>query len=308
MLVSVVVCTYSPDMIDHLIECVESLKNQTYDNIEIICVVDGNKNYYRELKDKIDVKLYINEKNVGLLKSRNRGAKLARGEVVAFIDDDAVADRRWVEELVRMYKERNAIAAGGKLLPMWLVKEPIWFPEEFYWMIGATYLGYPDKIVEVRNTFGSNLSFRRDIFLELGGFDVKMGGIKGKKMLQGGETELCDRMRKKYGRGVMYNPNAIVYHKVFERRTKLNFLIKRSFWQGYSKAVMERLGSSTVEEKDFLRFLLKERLPTRLSKAIRGSKKDALRLLAVVTFTFFAGMGYCYGKILEKADTVRRWQ
>jgi len=77
--------------------------------------------------------------------------------------------------------------------PLWLVKKPVWFPEEFYWLIGVTYAGFPDKI-------GSNLSFRRDVFLSLGGFNVEMGGIKGKRMLQGGETDLCIRMYRKFGK------------------------------------------------------------------------------------------------------------
>ncbi len=301
--VSVVVCTYSPKMLNHFIECVESLVNQSYENIEIICIVDGNKDYYDKIKNEYggflrenNIKLFLNEKNLGLLLSRNRGVELASGDVVAFIDDDAVADKKWIEELVRMYVEYDAIAAGGKLIPLWMAKRPRWFPEEFYWMIGATHLGFPETITEVRNTFGSNISFRRDIFLELGGFNPEMGGIKGKRMLQGGETELCDRMRKKYRKGVMYNPNAIVYHKIFENRTKLGFLVRRAFWQGYSKAVMERVAGGIGEEKGFLRFLLKERITARAKGLVKGSLEDSMKIVATLFFTFIVGLGYLWGK------------
>lgn len=305
MKVSVVVCTYSPSMFTHFIECVESLLNQTYKNIEIICIVDGNRNYFEMIKEKRGelfkehgIRLLLNSRNLGLLESRNRGAKLATGDIVAFIDDDAIAEKNWIEELVKMYR-MGAIAAGGKLLPLWIAKKPRWFPEEFYWLIGATHLGFPEEVTEVRNTFGSNLSFKRSIFLELGGFNTRMGGIKGSKMLQGGETELCERMRRKYGRGVMYNPNAIVYHKIFERRTKINFLVKRAFWQGYSKAVMEKVVGKINEERNFLKYLLINRTIARLGNFIRGSTEDLSKLAFIWLFTLIVGVGYIYGKLTK---------
>ena len=52
MKVSVIVCTYSPSMFTHFIECVESLLNQMYKDIEIICIVDGNRDYFKMIKEK----------------------------------------------------------------------------------------------------------------------------------------------------------------------------------------------------------------------------------------------------------------
>ncbi|AGK61103.1 putative glycosyltransferase [Archaeoglobus sulfaticallidus PM70-1] len=290
-----IVATYHPNMFNHFKECIDSLQNQSYDDLEIICIVDGDENYYKMIKEEIpDIEIHLNEKNLGLLLSRNRGAKLAEGDIIAFIDDDAVADRKWIEELVKTY-ELDAIAAGGKLVPLWITKEPKWFPEEFYWMIGATHLGFPDKIAEVRNTFGSNISFRRDIFLELGGFNPSMGGIKGNRMLQGGETEFCERMRQRYGKGVMYNPDAIVYHKIFSRRLEKKFLLRRAFWQGYSKAVMKRMAGEIGEEMTFIKFLMKDRLVVRFVDMLKGSGEDAVKILMILIFTFFVGVGYIWG-------------
>ncbi len=306
MKVSVIVCTYSPRMFSHFVECIESLLRQTYKDVEIICIVDGNKEYYRMIKEKkgdlfreYEIKLYLNDRNLGLLESRNRGVKLSSGDIVAFIDDDAIAEKNWIEELVKMYK-MGAIAAGGKLVPLWIAKKPRWFPEEFYWLIGATHLGFPEEVTEVRNTFGSNLSFRRDVFLELGGFNTEMGGIKGKKMLQGGETELCERMRRRYGKGVMYNPNAIVYHKIFERRIKIDFLVKRAFWQGYSKAVMKKLVGGIDVETSFLKYLLIDRTSDRLKSIVKGSTDNLPKLMFIWLLTFFVGVGYIYGKIVTQ--------
>ncbi len=302
MKVSVILCTYSPAMFDHFKKCLESLINQTYPDIEVVCIVDGNEEYYRMIAEYLSglvnderVELYLNEKNLGLTESRNRGVKLASGEVVAFIDDDAVAEPNWVEELVKMYAD-DVVAAGGKLLPQWVAGKPKWFPEEFYWMIGATHLGFPEEVTEVRNTFGSNISFRKEVFEEVDGFNPSKFGLKGKGQLQAGETELCDRVRKRFGRGVMYNPDAVVHHKIFGKRTGLRFLIKRAYWQGYSKAVME--GSSDIgEERSFLKYLVVNRTLSRLGRLFRGSGGDLVKLVFLWVFTFFVGVGYIYSKI-----------
>ncbi len=312
MKVSVIVCTYSPKMFEHFTECVESLLKQTFDDIEIVCIVDGNREYFEMINEsdligEYEIKLFLNEKNLGLLESRNRGAKLANGDIVAFIDDDAIADRRWVEELVKIYEEYDALAVGGRMEPLWLAKKPKWFPEEFYWLIGVNYIGgFPDEIAEVRNTFGSNLSFRRDVFLDLGGFNVRVGGIKGKRMLQGGETELCIRLYKRYGRRVIYNPRAVVYHKIFERRTKLKFLVKRAFLQGVSKAVLEGLERDVSGERNFLKFLLTNRVPKRFSEFLKGDLSSLLKLGVMGLLTLSVLTGYAYAKVSKKAVSVNQ--
>ena len=124
-----------------------------------------------------------------------------------------------------------------------------------------------------------------------------MGGIKGRRMLQGGETELCERMRKKFGRGVVYNPNAIVYHKVFPRRTKFSFLIKRAFWQGFSKAVMQSVIGSIQDETNYLKYLVFSSTPARVRKIVMGSSDDLLKLALSWFFTFVVGLGYIWGKL-----------
>lgn len=59
--------------------------------------------------------------------------------------------------------------------------------------MGATHKGFPEEMTEVRNTFGSNLSFKAEVLKVLDGFRGEMG-VKGKGLLQGEETELCERM------------------------------------------------------------------------------------------------------------------
>ena len=300
MKVSVVVCTYSEDRYKDFVGAVDSLRRQTYDNIEIIIVVDGNETVHERVQTNYDdvenVITHCNDDNIGLLESRNRGAELANGEIVAFIDDDAIADEQWVEKLVSVYEQRDIEAVGGRMTPIWVAGKPSYLPEEFYWLVGVTHRGFGDE-GEVRNTFGSNISFRRDVFLELGGFDPHIGGRQGDKNLQGGETELAARLRTEVNGALYYEPDAKVGHKVFEYRTELGWLLRRAFWQGYSKRGMEVLvPDSGDEETAYLRDLLVQFMPDRIYKSITGpSLMEAQKLLMLIVFTTCVGFGYLYG-------------
>ncbi len=291
-LVSIVVCAHRTDRYRDLIDAIVSLKAQSYTKIEIITVIDGNPELFEKIKNIAEdtrIQVMQNEKNLGLSESRNRGMSRAKGDVIAFFDDDAVADTGWIEELVKMYQEKDAISAGGCILPLWLTGEPKCLPQEFYWLIGATHKGFPEKVGEVRNTFGSNLSFRSDVLKALGGFRSEMG-FKGKSLLQGEETEICDRMRNKFGKGVTFNNKAIVHHKVFPERLKWGFLLSRSFWQGYSKRVMEEQGSSLEVEGKFLG-TVQEGVTGRIKKA---SPAAFCQLAALLALTSAVGLGYGY--------------
>jgi glycosyltransferase involved in cell wall biosynthesis len=297
-LISVVVCAHRTDRYGDLVEAINSLKSQTYRNVEIICVFDGN----RDLCEKFTaegqskgIQVILNHENLGLSESRNRGAAGARGSVIAFFDDDAVADVAWAEQLVQMYALKGALAAGGRILPLWTADKPVCLPEEYYWLIGATHKGFPNEVAEVRNTFGSNLSFRRDIFAELGGFKVDLG-FKGAGLIQGEEVEICNRMRERFGRGVIYNPGAVVYHKVFRERLRMKYLLSRAFWQGYSKRELERRGYSLAEEGRFL-VLLKRGVIQR----IKAPSPEILCQAAVLmALTLSVGFGYLYGAMAQK--------
>ena len=303
MRVSVVVCEHTMERYDDVQEAADSVLSQTYDDVELVLVSDGNETVCERFRDdygtRDDVVVHCNDDNVGLLESRNNGAGAATGDVVAFLDDDAVADPEWVAELVDVYRNRDVVAVGGKMTPLWVAGKPSFLPEEFYWLVGVTHRGFADGPGYVRNTFGSNISFDRDVFLELDGFDTEIGGRKGDKNLQGGETELCARLADRYGENVWYNPDAEVGHKVFEYRTDVWWLLDRAFWQGYSKRAMEvLLPDSGGEEGAFLSRLLTRSVPDRTKGIVRSPSSGQIGQLAMLfVFTILVGLGYVYGAV-----------
>jgi len=308
MRVSVVLCTHTLDRYDHCVEAAENVLEQTHDDVELVLVADGNDDVCSQFRtdygDNQAVRVECLDENVGLLEARNAGARGATGDVVAFLDDDAIPEEDWVERLVAVYDQYDVRAVGGRMTPAWVAGKPGFLPAEFYWLVGVTHRGFgpgePDEDVpgEVRNTFGSNLSFDRETFLELGGFEDELVGRQGSRNLQGGETELCARLRETYGQGVYYNPNARVAHKIFEYRTGLRWLLDRAFWQGYSKRGMEvHVPASSGEETAFLGALLTVFVPSRLKGLVTNpSVNDLVQLVMLFVFTATVGAGYLYGR------------
>jgi GT2 family glycosyltransferase len=310
--VTVVITAYDPDRFGDLNEGIESILKGAYQNKSIIVVVDGKDRLAEQLERRWDpegdVTVVCNDENLGAAQSRNRAVEKADGEIIAFFDDDAVADEMWLAELVRCFTEYDSLAVGGKMEPIWLSDRPIFLPEEFYWLIGVTYKGFPEELTTVRNTFASNLSIRKSVFQELNGFNTDIGP-KGESLLQSAEADLCARLSEQKGQGVLYNPDAVVGHKIYEFRTDPVFLLRRAFWQGVSKRGMQVYSDATLSsESDFLRQLINEGIPQRIQELFSGNHKEALpQLLFLLCGTVSVGLGYLWGivKFREKRVKLR---
>lgn len=300
MKVSVVVCTYSMERYDAFSACVESVLEQRYEPLELVIVVDGNEAVFERVEDQFGdregVVLHLNDENRGISYSRTKGAKLASGNVVAMIDDDAVAEADWIGKLVGVYEETDAIAVGGHVAPNWMGGKPDFFPEEFYWLVGCDERGFGEHMEELRNTYGSNISFQREAFLSVGGYDENTGR-KGDKHVQAHEAPVCIRLRERYGNGVIYNKEAVVHHTLFEYRGDFRWLVARSFWQGYSKRIMDLLLPEAAGDKqEYLKRLLTTFVPLRLKELVRRpSMAGVKQLVAIIVFTAAVGLGYLYG-------------
>ena len=311
MNVSVVICTYSMDRYDPFSETVESVLTQTHDDVEVVIVVDGNDVVFNRVQEDFggreEVVLHCNDENRGISYSRTKGAEIASGEIVAFIDDDATAEPDWIEQLLAVYEETDAIAVGGDVVPDWQTKKPDFFPAEFYWLVGCVEPGFAADGEEVRNTYGSNISYRREQFLEVGGYDPNTGR-KGDKHLQAHEAPVGIRLRDEFGRGMIFTEDAVVHHKLFDYRGEFGWLVSRSFWQGYSKRVMDLLYPNAEDNKrSYLKQLFADFVPKRISKLIKSpSSAQVQQLIAIVVFTGAVGLGYAYAvatpDVVDKAN------
>ena len=302
MKVSVIICSYSMGRYDSFAETINSVLAQTYDSLELVIVVDGNKVVYdrvtEEFSDQENITFHLNEENKGISASRTIGAEIASGEVVAMIDDDATAESDWIENLLETYTTTDALAVGGIVMPNWVEEKPAFFPEEFYWLVGCNERGFGEHGEEVRNTYGSNISFKREPFLSVGGYDTRTGR-KGSKHIQAHEAPVGIRLRNKFDKGVVYNTNAVVHHKLFEYRADPWWLTQRSFWQGYSKRIMDLiLPEAKADKNDYLQQLLLVFVPMRVKKCIKSRSLVQLQQLVMIfIFTVATSTGYLYGML-----------
>jgi GT2 family glycosyltransferase len=299
--VSVVISTYAMDRLSSVLACIESLKRQTLLPKDVILVLDPDQKLIEFYKSRVpdDVKIVVSE-GYGLSHARNAGVKNAEGEIVAFIDDDAVADEKWLENLVKNYDDPHIVGVGGFVEPMWERDRPMWFPEELDWMVGCSYKGLPKCKTYVRNPIGCNMSFREDVFDRVGYFRVNIGRI-ATNLISGEDTEFSIRILQNLTDSrIVYDPSAIVYHRVPRTRVSLKYLMKRAFYGGFSVAVIVNSIKSnpinvlSVEDR-YLRYLLKVSIPLRVKRV--HELKNILQLFALLTSIFLVLVGYFFGRL-----------
>lgn len=305
--ISVIIPSYDINELVYLRESIDSILEQNYSNFDIVVITEGDE-LTNEIKDShgdIDIVsiIQISNDDGGLSVARNEGIKQSDGEIIAYIDSDAVADSNWLNNIGEIYaNDESIIAVGGKAIPDWQSKRPWYLPDSFLWLVGITHEGHPDSGTIIRNTFGCNISYRRYIFDEIAGFTTDLGKSHGFN-LQGEESELGSRIIEKYDTGMYYEEDAIVKHKVDEHQTTFNWLSKRAYLQGITKSIMNNKNKDTTldTEEDYLKNLYLNHIPNYIKSILKlnNVKKSLGSIIGIIYFTFLVGVGFIRGSIYE---------
>lgn len=127
--VSVVIAACSMDRWDSLREAVASVRAQTVQVLETVVVIDHHPGLMAKASNELPgVTVIANAGIRGASAARNSGAAASRGEMLAFLDDDAIASPNWLESLLHHFKDPKVVGAGGRLEPLWKTRRPKWFP------------------------------------------------------------------------------------------------------------------------------------------------------------------------------------
>jgi glucosyl-dolichyl phosphate glucuronosyltransferase len=271
---SVVICAYTEARWDELVRAVQSVRSQSVKPREIIVVIDHNQALLKRARSHIAGALVLeNAEPRGLSGARNTGLAAACGEIIAFMDEDAVAAPDWLEQLGAGYGDSRVLGVGGAIQPTWLSGRPTWFPEEFDWVVGCTYRGMPTTPAQVRNLIGCNMSFRRQVFEAVGGFRSGIGRI-GARPVGDEETELSIRARQRWPQGlILYQPQAVVQHRVPEARARWSYFGSRCYAEGLSKALISRMVGARdglASERTYTFRTLPQGVARGLADAFRG--------------------------------------
>jgi glucosyl-dolichyl phosphate glucuronosyltransferase len=304
--ISVVICVYTEKRWRDILDAVESVRQQTAKSLEIIVVVDYNPVLRDRLVDALpDVIVLDNKEAQGLSGGRNTGISVARGDVIAFLDDDAVADPDWLKYLGDCYADPAVLAVGGMTLPNWQTSRPKWFPREFDWTVGCTYTGMPESRAEVRNIMGGNASYRGELFQQVGGFRHNIGRSIGKRPMGCEETELCIRIGQANPDGVLLFENrAVIHHFVPENRCRFSYFTSRCYAEGLSKAaVAAAVGAQDAlsSERRHAAKALPKGVLRNLGAVVRGDLSGGGRAAAIVIGLAATAGGYVVGSVVLRA-------
>jgi glycosyltransferase involved in cell wall biosynthesis len=299
---SVVICAYSLDRWGDLCAAVESVERQSLRPLETIVVVDHNAELGARALARFGdrgVRVVDNDGEQGLSYARNAGIAVAHGDVVAFLDDDAVAEPQWLETLAKTYAA-DVVGVGGAIEPNWLAGRPKTFPPEFDWVVGCTYRGHPTTRAPVRNLIGANMSFRRELFAELGGFRSEIGRV-GTRPVGCEETEFCLRVARARPRSlILYEPEAAVLHSVPASRATWGYFVRRCFGEGISKAAVASLAGradAMRTERSYVARTVARGVGTSVAAAARGDVAALGRAARMVVGVAAAAAGYAYAVV-----------
>jgi len=232
-----------------------------------------------------------NDRRPGLAGARNTGAAASDGDVIAYLDDDAFAASTWIEELTKAYERFGLLGVGGNISPQWATGRPRWFPQEFDWVVGSTYVGIPTEPAKIRNPIGANMSVHRSVFDAIGGFREEMGRLE--------ETDLCIRAEDRFPARMWFHwPAARVRHYVSPERETWSFFLRRCQNEGLAKAAMARRTSrqaGLASERHYVRVTLPHGVVKGLRQAMAGETDGFLRAGAIVIGLGATVVGYVKG-------------
>jgi GT2 family glycosyltransferase len=321
--ISVVICVFTERRWDDILAAVGSVRAQRYQPYEIIVSVDHNPELFDRLREFLpDVVVIENRGGRGLSGGKNTGAGRAGGDVVAYLDDDAVADHDWLARFAAGYRDPQVMAVGGRTLSLWpgsptareihrdqagLLREhteaghrPRWFPEEFDWTVGGTYRGMVAG--PVRNVLGGNASFRREAFEIAGGFHTGIGRTHHKNRPLGcEETEFCIRLgQRSPGAVMLYDDRAVIWHRVPDERARFRYFRTRCFAEGLSKALVARSvgsGDGLANERAHAFRTLPRGALRGVADALRGDSYGLGRAAAITMGLGYTAWGFAVGTL-----------
>ncbi len=260
MMLSVILCTYNRER--YLYNVLHSLAAGTCRDYEIVLVnnnsTDGTEAECRRFQaDHPDVAFrYCIESQQGLSYARNRGIRESQGEVLVYVDDDALVNPEYLQTYADFFRQHpEAMAAGGPILPQYDgCEEPLWMSHYTRQLVtGKLDLGSRER--EFPNGAfpgGGNAAYRKEVFDQVGLFNVELGR-KGNSLIGAEEKDLFDKMTSR-GIRFYYLPTAILYHLIPPKKLTDDYFNRLT----YSIGVSERYRTRQIGTVKYLGRLWKE--------------------------------------------------
>lgn len=263
--ISIIVPTYN--RADILPLTIDSFIDQSYpENRYEIIIADNNSNDLTQAVIQDYCSRHhnirsIKEERQGVHYARNSAAKIAQGEILYFSDDDMVADRFLLEELVKVFDQDPLIgSATGRIIGKFEVPPPPWVRKQLInSYLSLTEEGKPEELIISCNdiVYSCHQAVRREIFFNCGGFNPEnIAGV----WIGDGETGLGIKI-KNAGYKFAYTSKSVIHHMIPSARMTLKYLIKRIGNQGYCDSYTE-FRQHRSKEQILLRMLRRNTIGT----------------------------------------------
>jgi glucosyl-dolichyl phosphate glucuronosyltransferase len=314
---TVIIPAYTLNRWGLLSDAVASVEAQTRPPIELILCIDHNRELLERCEERwgknvsaagfpihvvpnrfeqdeegagAHVKAHGSKRRFGAGWARNSGAEIACGDVLVFLDDDAAAAPDWLEHLLAPYDDSRTVAVGGAPLPAYETDRPPWFPANFDWVFGCAYEGMPKELAPVGHLIGANMSVRRGVFEEIGGFHS----------IDFDDLDLCMRVAaQRPGQHLLYEPRAIVHHYVPAQRVAWRYFWRRCFFVNREKveAFADMGEAANIRaEREFVRRAISTQLAADINDVLRGHWVGLSRIGAMIVGVVMAGTGHLVGR------------
>ncbi|MEL6123618.1 MAG: glycosyltransferase family 2 protein, partial [Bacteroidota bacterium] len=264
--------------------CLLSLLNQIGDVEYGILVVNNSPTFFsektRDFLDRIDRVRVIHEPNPGLSIARNAGIEASDANWIAFLDDDARVPIDFIASVFNSIDRHQFDCFGGDITSYWPCDRPRWLDESFG---SKPPLSKMMKELHSEYNWGSNIIFRREALITVGGFPRGIG-MKGQAVGYSAENRVQDALRAHAYR-VGYDPNVSIEHAVLPHKHRLR-------WHFASAYATGRDGILTFPDQYGVRGLLR-------------SLKKALSATFSVPFLAILRQDKCWERIL--LDMMSPW-
>jgi glycosyltransferase involved in cell wall biosynthesis len=252
MHITVILCTYNRSAsLRHALTSATSLVLPESVEWEVLVVDNNSADQTRNVVEDFCKQYpgrfrYLFEAKPGKSNALNAGIREARGDVLAFTDDDITLHPMWLQNLTSALHNHDWAGVGGRILQRWDSPPPRWLHiDGRYWRMSWPLTSF-DMGEHTRegnaNVNGANMAFHKDVFAKYGGFRTDLGPQPGNE-IRCEDTEFGHRLYF-CGERVGYEPSAIVYHPVSQSRlTKMYFL---TWWFDYGCATVKRINARRV--------------------------------------------------------------
>ena len=284
--VSVVACIFDDARLVNLCTSIELVKLQLPPPSEIVIVVNGDEELAQLVRRSLNDVTIVTCRQLGVSYAREHGIATASGDIVAFIDDDAIPSPNWLEQLVKPFEHPDVMMTSGWIVPKWVTSRPRWFPDEFLWVVGCSYEGLPESGAVIRNPIGASMAIRKSIIDDVGMFESRLG----RNSADGNgceETEYAIRAHQRFPEMVVIHAaDSVVEHLVPAGRTTLRYFLTRCWREGRSKAILVDIAGrddSLSAERNYVRSTLPKGVAKGLRRVTTSGRSAAIIGGAVTT-------------------------